>query len=162
MSQEAKFKTKTYECVDVRSSYSSDGANELTLALTNVEDINELIEEATDCDHIEILEDGVVTQIFEDYIKFMSEAMAGDSVEISVCQPSLVQQVVTLKATVKAQAKVIADQEATIKEQEQTINQQTEQIASLQESQEVQDGYIDYISMMTDVDLPTEDDGEGE
>lgn len=131
MSQEAKFKTKTYECVDVRSSYSSDGANELTLALTNVEDINELIEEATGCDHIEILEDGVVTQIFEDYIKFMSEAMAGDSVEVSVCQPSLVQQVVTLKATVKAQAQTIAEQEAIIAQLETSQANQDEDIEGL-------------------------------
>ena len=128
---QAKFKTKTYECFDVRQSNANDGANALTLVLTDVEDINELIEEATGCDLIEILNGGVVTQIYEDYIKFMSEAMAGDSVEVSVCQPSLVQQVLTLKATVKAQAQTIAEQEAIIAQLETSQAQQDEDIEGL-------------------------------
>jgi uncharacterized coiled-coil protein SlyX len=141
----------------------NDGANRLTIILANVEDINEVKEEATDCHLIEILDGSTVIQSYEDYTNFQSiSSDAEENVDVTVAQPSLVKQVENLKTTVKAQAKVIADQDATIKEQEQTINQQAEQIAELQESQEVQDGYIDYISMMTDVDLPTEDDGEGE
>lgn len=160
---QAKFKTKTYDCLNTMQDNQNDGANRLTIILANVEDINEVKEEATGCALIQILDGEQVVQSYEDYTKYQSIFTdAEENVEVTVAQPSLVQQVENLKTTVKAQAKVIADQEATIKEQEQTINQQAEQIAELQESQEVQDGYIDYISMMTDVDLPTEDDGEGE
>ena len=160
---QAKFKTKTYDCLNTMQDNQNDGANRLTIILANVEDINEVKEEATDCHLIEILDGSTVIQSYEDYTNFQSiSSDAEENVDVTVAQPSLVKQVENLKTTVKAQAKVIADQEATIKEQEQTINQQAEQIAELQESQEVQDGYIDYISMMTDVDLPTEDDGEGE
>lgn len=160
---QAKFKTKTYDCLNTMQDNQNDGANRLTIILANVEDINEVKEEATGCALIQILDGEQVVQSYEDYTKYQSLFTdAEGNVEVTVAQPSLVQQVVDLKATVKAQAKVIADQEATIQAQTQTIAEQTNQIAELKESQEVQDGYIDYISMMTDVDLPTEDDGEGE
>lgn len=156
---QAKFKTKTYDCLNTMQDNQNDGANRLTIVLANIEDINEVKEEATGCALIQILDGSTVIQSYEDYTNFQSiSSDAEENVDVTVAQPSLVQQVENLKTTVKAQAKVIADQEATIKEQEQTINQQSEQIAKLQESQEMQDGYIDYISMMTDVDLPTEDD----
>lgn len=160
---QAKFKTKTYDCLNTMQDNQNDGANRLTIILANVEDINEVKEEATGCALIQILDGEQVVQSYEDYTKYQSLFTdAEGNVEVTVAQPSLVQQVVDLKATVKAQAKVIADQEATIQAQTQTIAEQTNQIAELKESQEMQDGYIDYISMMTDVDLPTEDDGEGE
>ena len=122
--KQAKLKTKTYDCLDVRQANMNDGANQLNLILTNIDNVSEVIEEATDCDKIEILEDGTVTQIYEDYTTFVSESLVNDEVSIVVCQPSLVQQVANLKATVKAQADVIATQEATIAELEASQEQQ--------------------------------------
>lgn len=161
---QARLKTKTYDLVDngVRQSNASDGANVLGLVLTNVEDMNELISEATGCAKVEILDGETVVQTYEDYVNFQSVSATEDRVEVVMYQPSLVQQVANLKVTVKEQERTIEAQAQTIAEQEATIVEQSEKIASLEDSQEVQDGYIDYISMMTDVDLPTEDDGEEE
>ena len=160
---QAKFKTKTYDCLNTMQDNQNDGANRLTIILANVEDINEVKEEATGCALIQILDGDQVIQSYEDYTNFQSiSSDAEENVDVTVAQPSLVKQVENLKTTIKAQATVIASQEATIQEQAQTIAEQANQIAELQESQEVQDGYIDYISMMTDVDLPTEDEDEEE
>ena len=135
---QAKLKTKTYDLVDngVRQSNASDGANVLGLVLTNVEDMNELIEEATGCAKVEILDGDTVVQTYEDYVNFQSVSATEDRVEVVMFQPSLVQQVATLKVTVK-------EQERTIEAQAQTIAEQEATILSLQESQTEQDESIE-------------------
>ena len=135
---QAKLKTKTYDLVDngVRQSNASDGANVLGLVLTNVEDMNELIEEATGCQKVEILDGDTVVQTYEDYVNFQSVSATEDRVEVVMFQPSLVQQVANLKATVK-------EQERTIEAQAQTIAEQEATIVALQESQTEQDDSIE-------------------
>ena len=135
---QAKLKTKTYDLVDngVRQSNASDGANVLGLVLTNVEDMNELISEATGCQKVEILDGDTVVQTYEDYINFQSVSATEDRVEVVMFQPSLVQQVANLKTTVK-------EQERTIEAQAQTIAEQEATILALQESQTEQDESIE-------------------
>lgn len=135
---QAKLKTKTYDLVDngVRQSNASDGANVLGLVLTNVEDMNELISEATGCQKVEILDGDTVVQTYEDYVNFQSVSATEDRVEVVMFQPSLVQQVANLKTTVK-------EQERTIEAQAQTIAEQEATILSLQESQTEQDESIE-------------------
>lgn len=142
---QAKLKTKTYDLVDngVRQSNASDGANVLGLVLTNVEDMNELISEATGCQKVEILDGETVVQTYEDYVNFQSVSATEDRVEVVMFQPSLVQQVANLKTTVK-------EQERTIEAQAQTIAEQEATIADLQNSQDAQD--VD-ISDITDAVL---------
>lgn len=135
---QAKLKTKTYDLVDngVRQSNASDGANVLGLVLTNVEDMNELISEATGCQKVEILDGETVVQTYEDYVNFQSVSATEDRVEVVMFQPSLVQQVANLKTTVK-------EQERTIEAQAQTIAEQEATILALQESQTEQDESIE-------------------
>lgn len=135
---QARLKTKTYDLVDngVRQSNASDGANVLGLVLTNVEDMNELISEATGCAKVEILDGETVVQTYEDYVNFQSVSATEDRVEVVMFQPSLVQQVANLKATVK-------EQERTIEAQAQTIAEQEATILALQESQTEQDESIE-------------------
>ena len=135
---QARLKTKTYDLVDngVRQSNASDGANVLGLVLTNVEDMNELIEEATGCQKVEILDGDTVVQTYEDYVNFQSVSATEDRVEVVMFQPSLVQQVANLKVTVK-------EQERTIEAQAQTIAEQEATILALQESQTEQDENIE-------------------
>ena len=135
---QARLKTKTYDLVDngVRQSNASDGANVLGLVLTNVEDMNELISEATGCQKVEILDGDTVVQTYEDYINFQSVSATEDRVEVVMFQPSLVQQVANLKTTVK-------EQERTIEAQAQTIAEQEATILALQESQTEQDESIE-------------------
>ena len=135
---QAKLKTKTYDLVDngVRQSNQADGANVLGLVLTNVEDMNELISEATGCAKVEILDGDTVVQTYEDYVNFQSVSATEDRVEVVMFQPSLVQQVANLKTTVK-------EQERTIEAQAQTIAEQEATILSLQESQTEQDESIE-------------------
>lgn len=135
---QARLKTKTYDLVDngVRQSNASDGANVLGLVLTNVEDMNELISEATGCQKVEILDGETVVQTYEDYINFQSVSATEDRVEVVMFQPSLVQQVANLKVTVK-------EQERTIQAQAQTIAEQEATILALQESQTEQDESIE-------------------
>lgn len=134
---QAKFKTKTYDCLNTMQDNQNDGANRLTIILANVEDINEVKEEAIGCALIQILDGEQVVQSYEDYTKYQSLFTdAEGNVEVTVAQPSLVQQVVDLKATVKAQATVIAEQESTIQAQAQTI-------AELEASQAEQDENIE-------------------
>ena len=142
---QAKLKTKTYDLVDngVRQSNQADGANVLALILENVEDMDELVQEATGCEKIEILDGSSVVMCFEDYINFRSISAANGQFEIVVQQDNSVQQIITLKATVKAQQETINAQAITIEEQEATI-------AELQESQDAQD--VD-ISDITDAVL---------
>lgn len=139
---QAKFKTKTYDCLNVRQSNANDGANTLSLVLANIEDLEEVKAEATDCDHIEILDGETVTQTYDDYVNFRSIAQAEDQVEVVVNQPSLVKQVANLKATVQEQAAVIEGQAQTIAEQAATIANQAEMIAGLEASQADQDDQI--------------------
>lgn len=116
-----KFKSKTYDCLDVRQGNSNDGANTLQLLIGNVEDINELISEATGCSRIEILDGDVVTQVFDDYVNFISISNANGMCEVTMSQPSLVQQVANLK-------QIIADQaETIIKQHEHLMQLQTTQ-----------------------------------
>jgi hypothetical protein len=135
---QAKLKTKTYDLVDngVRQSNASDGANVLGLVLTNVEDMNELIEEATGCQKVEILDGETVVQTYEDYVNFQSVSATEDRVEVVMFQPSLVQQVANLKTTVK-------EQERTIEAQAQTIAEQEATIVALKDSQTEQDESIE-------------------
>lgn len=135
---QARLKTKTYDLVDngVRQSNASDGANVLGLVLTNVEDMNELILEATGCAKVEILDGETVVQTYEDYVNFQSVSATEDRVEVVMFQPSLVQQVANLKTTVK-------EQERTIEAQAQTIAEQEATILALQESQTEQDESIE-------------------
>lgn len=135
---QAKLKTKTYDLVDngVRQSNASDGANVLGLVLTNVEDMNELISEATGCQKVEILDGETVVQTYEDYTNFQSVSATEDRVEVVMFQPSLVQQVANLKTTVK-------EQERTIEAQAQTIAEQEATILALQDSQTEQDESIE-------------------
>ena len=126
---EVKLKTKTYDLAETeRQSNMADGANMLGLSLANVTDINEVIEEATDCEKVEIIDGGVTIRTYEDYTNFMSVSVANDIVDVVMYQPSLVKQVENLKVTVR--------------EQKEIIDAQAERIAELQDSQEVQDGDI--------------------
>jgi hypothetical protein len=145
---QAKLKTKTYDLIDngVRQSNQADGANVLALILTNVEDMDELVNEATDCEKIEILDGSSVVMCFEDYINFRSISAANGQFEIVVQQDNSVQQIITLKATVKAQQETIDTQGRTIEAQAATIEEQEATIAELQESQDAQDTDISDIT----------------
>lgn len=134
---EVKFKSKTYECLDIRPGNSNDGANTLQLLIGNVEDINELKNEATNCSRIEIMDGDVVTQVFDDYVYFISISSANDMCEITVSQPSLVQQVAVLK-------QMVADQS-------ETIIKQHEHLMALQTTQDDQDDAINYLLMGEEV-----------
>lgn len=130
---QVKFKTKSYDCLDIRQGNSNDGANTLQIIVGNVEDINELKTEATDCARIEILDGDLVVQVFDDYINFISVSSSNDVCEVTVSQPSLVQQVNDLRQLVINQSEIIADQH--------------EYIVQLQSSQDDQDDAINFLLM---------------
>ena len=134
----AKFKTKSYDLVPggVRQTNKNDGANELGLVLENVESLDELIEEATDCTRVEILDEETVVQVYEDYTNFMSISKYGEQVEVRMYQPNSIQKIADLQALVAEQADTIAAQNEKIAEQDNTI-------ADLEASQVDQDTSIE-------------------
>ena len=130
---QVKFKTKSYDCLDIRQGNSNDGANTLQIVVGNVEDINELKTEATDCARIEIMDGDSVIQVFDDYINFISVSSSNEVCEVTVSQPSLVQQVNDLRQLVINQSEIIAVQ--------------YEHIVQLQSSQDDQDDAINFLLM---------------
>ena len=135
----AKFKTKSYDLIPggVRQTNRNDGANELGLVLENGESLDELIEEATGCTRVEIIEDEeTVIQVYEDYTNFMSVSKYGEQVEVRMYQPNSVQKIAALQALVAEQADTIAAQNEKIAEQDNTI-------ADLEASQVDQDTNIE-------------------
>lgn len=155
---QAKLKENLYTLTEggIRQQNQNDGANVLSLVLTDVEDLDTLRADATDCEEIAIMDGEVVKQTFEDYTKFRSLFEAEGETTVTVQQENLVKQVAVLRGRVADQAATIAEQAQTIAQQEQTIESQAAEIASLNNSQEAQDANIDYIAMMTDVELPEE------
>lgn len=131
---QAKLKTKTYDLIDngVRQSNQADGANVLGLLFTNVEDMDELEQEATNCSKITILDGDRVDSVYEDYTNFRSITKENDIVDIVVQQDNYVKQISTLKNTVASQASTIATQAA--------------QIESIESSQAAQDTDISDIT----------------
>lgn len=138
-----------------------DGANNLTLDLINVSDLDALREDATDCEEIVIIDDGAEIGCYYDYVHFRGLAVEETEVHVSLQQDSIVRQVEKLRQTVADQSEIIASQEATIEAQAATIEAQEAEIAFLTDTNDMQDANIDYIAMMTDVDLP-EDEPEEE
>lgn len=151
---QAKLKTKTYDCINVRQSNANDGANTLSLLLTGVESVDEVRDEATNCAVVEITDEGGVRQVYEDYINFQSVATEEDTVEVTMRQDNAIKQLATLKAVVKEQAETIAMQGQTISaqaaqiaSQETTITEQAARIEELDETQADQDDAINYLLM---------------
>ena len=93
----AKFKTKSYECENIRQSTGEDGANILSLLLSGVDSMDGLKEEATGCEQIEISEDGSVTQVFKGYVNYLGLTDGQDTVDVTVSQISLAEQIAVLK-----------------------------------------------------------------
>ena len=134
-----KFKSKTYDCINVRQSNSNDGANRLALLLENVDSIDELKEEATGCEKIEVT-DGSDIQVYEDYINYIGVSEGEGTVEVNLQQDNAIKKLEKLTAVVAEQKAVIAEQAQTIAEQrtridylESTQAEQDEQITEIQE-----------------------------
>ena len=151
---QAKFKTKTYDCLNVRQSNANDGANTLSLLLSGVESIDELKDEASGCERVEILEDGSVTQVYEDYTNYLALSEGEGTVDVTMAQPSLVKQVAELKKVAQEQAAVIREQNSKIEEQASIIANQEMTIRELQitadelnVTQADQDDAINYLLM---------------
>ena len=136
---QVKFKTKTYDCINVRQSNSNDGANRLALLLENVESIDELKDEATNCEKIEVT-DGSDIQSYEDYINYVGISEGEGTVEVNLQQDNTVKKLAKLtevvaeqKAVIEAQAQTIARQSAIIDALETSQAEQDEQITEIQE-----------------------------
>jgi len=134
---QVKLKTKTFDLVDggVRQTNKSDGANVLGLVITNVESLDEVVAEATDCEKVEVIDNGIVVQTYEDYKNFQSISQNEDIVEITMFQPNTLQKLAELQA-------LVAEQAGIIEAQAETIGQQEEAIKNLQDSQGLQDTEI--------------------
>lgn len=132
---QVEFKTKKYDLADggIHHTYMSDGANILTIDVVNVESIDELITEATDCDKITVYDGESVDAVYEDYVNFQNIVTNGDYVEVTVSQPSMVQQVVLLKNKIAEQQEVINIQAAHIADLESSQKDQDDQITEIQE-----------------------------
>lgn len=132
---QAKLKTNLYDLAPngVRQNNANDGANILGLILLNVESIDTLQSDATDCEKVEILDNGAVVQTYEDYTNFMSISADGETTEVMMCQPSLVKQVANLKAVIRQQEQVIAEQSVVIHKLTVSQKTQDEEILELQE-----------------------------
>ena len=146
----AKLKTKEFDCLDPKHTYSNDGANILTLYFVNVESLDELKSEITDCNHIEVTYDDGSILNFDDYIYCVGSSDEGGIVSYVLQQPSLVQQV-------ENQRVIINDLRA-------VINEQAQLIRELQGTQADQDDAINFLLMgeedLTDGEIPSETDSE--
>lgn len=142
---QVKLKTKTFDLVDggVRQTNKSDGANVLGLVLTNVESLDEVVDEATGCEKVEVIDNEIVVQTFENYINFQSISQNADIVEVTMFQPNTLQKLAQLQAVVAEQAETIDAQNAKIAEQDGTIAAQAGQISELEASQASQDTDIE-------------------
>ena len=143
---QVKFKAETYDCLSVRQSNSNDGANRLSLLLTNVESIDELREEVTDCEVIEVTDEGSV-QKYEGYVNYVGMNEAENTVEVYLQQDNTLTKLEKLTAKVAEQAETIAEQAETIAQQASVIKQQESEIALLSETQAEQDDAINYLLM---------------
>ena len=124
------FKTKTYDLAsEPQGMPMNNGANLLKLIISGALSLDEIIEEATNCPKIEVKEDDQVLYVFDDYTIFQNITRSDDVIEVTVSQPSIVQQLINLKQLVKDQAE--------------TIRVQQEAILTLQQSQDNQDSNIE-------------------
>lgn len=139
---QVKFKTETYDCLSVRQSNSNDGANRLALLLENVDSIDELKEEVTGCERIEVT-DGSDIQVYEDYINYVGISEGEGTVEVNLQQDNAIKKLEKLTAVVAEQKAVIAEQAQTIAEQQNMISEQANRIAELEGSQSEQDENIE-------------------
>lgn len=138
---QVKFKTKTYDCINIRQSNSNDGANRLALLLENVDSIDELKEEATGCERIEVTDESDI-QVYEDYINYVGISEGEGTVEVNLQQDNAIKKLEKLTAVVAEQTEIIRQQADTISHQATIIEQQAQEIASLNETQTEQDEQI--------------------
>lgn len=161
---QVKFKTETYDCLSVRQSNSNDGANRLSLLLTNVESIDELRKEVTDCEVIEVTDESSV-QIYNGYINYVGMSEGENNVEVYLQQDNTLTKLEKLTETVAQQATIIENQAKTIAEQGSLISEQANIIATqgsyieqlqgetanLNETQAEQDDAINFLLMNDEV-----------
>lgn len=144
---QAKLHNNLYDLAEngIHQTASSDGANNLTLDLLNVTDLDTLQHDATDCEEILIMDGETEVGCYYDYVNFKGLTVDEGGTHVTTKQDSIVRQVAKLRQTVATQAEVIATQEATIEAQAATIEAQEAEIASLTESQATQDENIELI-----------------